>query len=528
MSGFTGTGPLIRLALRRDRILLPAWIVGFAVIAGFSASATKELYPSQASRLAAASSVNATAALVAMYGRIYDPTSLGALSLFKMTAFGAAIVAILMVVVVVRHTRAEEETGRLELVGSAVVGRSAPLAAALLVGSGACLLLGLFTALALIGAGLPVAGSLAFGAAWAAVGMVFAAVAGVFAQLTSSARVATGLGVLGVGTAYVVRAVGDVQDATAVAMLSPFAWGQQVRAYAGDRFAMLAVPVLAIFVLMPLAFTLRARRDLGAGMLAERAGPAANPWPRGDLALAWRLQRGMLLSWLVGFAVLGLVFGSIAHQVGGLLNNPQVEQILKQIGGLKGLTDAFLAAEMAILATAASAYGLAALGRLRTEEASGHTEDLLATALSRVRWAGGHVAIGLAGVTALLLVVGLSAGAGHAVAVGDASQIPRIAIAALAHAPSAWVLVGIAVALFGWAPRAAPAAWGFLVAFIVLGEFGILLGFPGWLLDLSPFSHAPMLPGGHVDPVPLVALTVVTIALVGAGMYRWRKRDLVW
>ena len=43
MSALTGTGQLVRLAVRRDRILLPAWIATFVVMVTFSASATTEV-----------------------------------------------------------------------------------------------------------------------------------------------------------------------------------------------------------------------------------------------------------------------------------------------------------------------------------------------------------------------------------------------------------------------------------------------------------------------------------------------------
>jgi ABC-2 type transport system permease protein len=104
-----GTGTLLRLAIRRDRWLLPAWLLGFAATAGFSASATANLYPDVTSRIQAAQTLNAAPSLIALYGRVYDPTSLGSLSLIKLTAFGAALVAVLMIVVTVRHTRADEE-----------------------------------------------------------------------------------------------------------------------------------------------------------------------------------------------------------------------------------------------------------------------------------------------------------------------------------------------------------------------------------------------------------------------------------
>jgi ABC-2 type transport system permease protein len=137
-----GTAGLVRLALRRDRLLIPAWVALFVMMSGLSASATVGLYPDQASRIEAANTINSTASVVALYGPIYDPSSLGALSITKMTAMYAALMSILMVMLVVRHTRAEEETGRLELLGATVVGRYAPLTAALLTSGGTALVLG--------------------------------------------------------------------------------------------------------------------------------------------------------------------------------------------------------------------------------------------------------------------------------------------------------------------------------------------------------------------------------------------------
>jgi ABC-2 type transport system permease protein len=205
MTGFVGTKALVRLALRRDRLLLPAWIIVFVGMAASSAAASIDLYPTVQSRVMAAASLNNTQSLVALYGRIYDPTSLGGIAMIKMGGIGAIFVAVLAILIVVRHTRAEEETGRLELVGATVVGRSAPLTAALLVALGMNLALAVLTAFGLIAAGLPAEGSFAFGLAWAGVGIAFAAIAGVTAQRPRSARAATGIACAVLGVVYVLR-----------------------------------------------------------------------------------------------------------------------------------------------------------------------------------------------------------------------------------------------------------------------------------------------------------------------------------
>ena len=83
-TALAGTGTLVRLALRRDRIVLPVWTAIFVLLAVFSASASVDLFPDEASRVKAAEAINNSPALVALYGRVYDVTSLGEVSLIKM------------------------------------------------------------------------------------------------------------------------------------------------------------------------------------------------------------------------------------------------------------------------------------------------------------------------------------------------------------------------------------------------------------------------------------------------------------
>ncbi len=118
-----GTWTLVRVALRRDRIVLPAWIAIFVLLALSSASASIALFPDEASRIKAGEAINNSPALIAMYGRVYDVTSLGEVSMIKMKGLYALFLAVLAFFTLVRHTRADEETGRLELVGAGVVGR---------------------------------------------------------------------------------------------------------------------------------------------------------------------------------------------------------------------------------------------------------------------------------------------------------------------------------------------------------------------------------------------------------------------
>jgi ABC-2 type transport system permease protein len=273
VSSLVGTASLVRLALRRDRVILPVCIAIFVALVTSSTSATIALYPTVTSRVQAAASLNNTASLVAFYGRIYDGTSLGAVAMLKMGGIGTALVAVLALLTVIRHTRAEEESGRLELLGAAVVGRHAPLTAALLVAVGSSLVLGGLTALGLFAVGLPAAGSIAFGLAWAGVGAAFAALAAVAAQLTRSARAASGIAGAALGLSYLLRAIGDSSSGQSLqwlSWLSPIGWGQQARPFAGERWWVMTL-LFGVAVALA-AGGLRTRRPAGS-----RCGPVARP-----------------------------------------------------------------------------------------------------------------------------------------------------------------------------------------------------------------------------------------------------------
>ncbi|HEY0409510.1 MAG TPA: ABC transporter permease, partial [Candidatus Dormibacteraeota bacterium] len=489
MSSLAGTGALVRLALRRDRVMIPAWVLVLLSLVTSTASAFRSLYPTPESRLQFAGGILHSPTLVALYGPLYNPDSVGGLTAWRILAVAATLAALMSVLLVVRHSRAEEEAGRLELVGSAAVGRLAPLTAALLVAAGADLLLALLAAAGLAGLGLPAAGALALGLALGAAGLVFAAVAAVASQLSGTARGATGLAGAALGAAYLLRAVGDATTASWLSWLSPIGWAERVRPFAGDRLAVAGLAVAVSAALAAAAYALVARRDLGAGLLPVRPGPAqASPWLRSPLALAWRLQRGPLLGWAAGFAVMGAAAGSVARGVEDLVRgSAQLEDIIRRMGGERGLVDSYLATVMGLAGLIAGAYAVQATLRLRAEETGQRAEPLLAAPVSRIAWAWSHLVFAVAGSGVVLAAAGAAAGVSDGLRAGDVGgDLGRLLEGALVQLPAVWVVAGIATLLFGVAPRVATASWGALGAFLLLGQSGPGLGLSPWVIDLSP------------------------------------------
>jgi len=196
------------------------------------------------------------------------------------------------------------------------------------------------------------------------------------------------------------------------------------------------------------------------------------------------------------------------------------------IAGAADLVDAFFGTALLILALIAAGFTVGSALRLRTEETAGHAEALLATGLSRTRWTVGSLLVTLLGTVLVLGAGGFGAGLAHAVATGDAGQLPRLLLSALTYLPAALVLAGVAVLLTGWAPRLTLASWAVLTGCFVIGWLGGLLDVPAAVADLSPYTHVPGAPADPVRAVPLVTLTAVALGLAALGIAGFRRRDL--
>lgn len=527
MNTLTGTGALARLSLRLDRIRIPVWILVMSILPVSTASAFQGLYPTDESRAQFAATISANPAFNALLGPLYD-TSIGGLTAWRVGTLTSLFLGIMAVLSMVRHTRDDEETGRRELLGSTVVGRHAPLTAALLVTSATGLVIGLIVTVGLIGLGLPWPGSVAFGAGMFAVTLTFTAVGALAAQLTQAGSTGRGLGIGIVGLFFMLRMAGDVSDSLGwLSWLSPIGWLTRLRPFAGEEWWVFGLFAAFTALVAGIAIAMSARRDVGEGAFPPRPGPA-----RGTLGsttgLAWRLQRGSLLGWSVGLAVLGAVYGAAADAVGDILaDNPQLEEIFENLGGTEALTDTFFSAAVGIIALIATAYSIRSVLKLKGEEDDLRAELVLATATPRTRHAWSHLAYGLLGPVLILAVAGAVAGATYGAIIGDVGgQVPSVLGSAMTQLPAVWVVTGVAMALYGLAPRLSSLSWGVLGVCLVFGQLGQILQLPQWMLDLSPFSHIPVVPAEELTAAPLLILGAIALAFLAAGLAGFGRRDI--
>jgi ABC-2 type transport system permease protein len=282
-------------------------------------------------------------------------------------------------------------------------------------------------------------------------------------------------------------------------------------------------------VLTVVAYRLLAGRDVGAGLVAERAGPGtAGTGLRSVFGLTWRLDRGALLLWTVGLGLYGLLMGSVTYGIGDELGDSTIARdIVARMGGTSALEQAFIAVAFTMLGMVAAAFAVSLTLRLHQEEAAQRAETTLAGAVSRTRWLASHLVAALGGSAAAMLVAGLAAGLVYGTAAGDIGGKLAIVIGTAAvQLPAVWLLSAVTLALFGLAPRFTPVAWGVLVGFVALYLIGSLAGFPQWLLDLEPFAHTPRVGGGDFTAVPLLWLLAIDATMIAVGAVAFRRRDV--
>jgi ABC-2 type transport system permease protein len=513
-----GTGLLLRLALRRDRLKLPLWTILIAVFVPYFygvLGTTMGENPQE--------TVDGMAPAQAMLDVFAGPmfgldavTQERYLLLYTQEFLLAA--ALMNLLLVVRHTRGEEQTGRAGLVRAGAVGRHAPLTAALLTAVVTNTVLAVLLTLGALSISFGPGSALLFASGISLTGLLFAAVTAVLAQLVENGRAAAGLVGVVLAGASIARGSGAAGGSDAVLWLSPLAWAPLTRTLVDERWWPLAIPVLLAVALAAAAYALSVRRDVGAGIVPARLGRArAAAWLRSPLALAWRLQRTSIGWWGLALGTLGLVWGSLAGAMQpGMADGLFGGDIVDGYVSLVGVTQIFIVGVMAVQL----------MGRLRAEETTRRHLPALAGTTSRAAWLGSWLTVTCGGV---VLVTALAAGGtalGAAGSVGDPALAGPAFGAMIVRVPELLVLVGVAALLYGLAPRWQGLAWVVLGFGMVARFFGPSLAWPDAVLALSVFQHIPRMPVESFDAVPLVALTALAMAATTAGLVAFRRRDV--
>lgn len=502
--------------------LLTAAALAGAVVTAIAVT-IDELYPTLAERQVYAQVVGVSQGTIAFNGRGYGLTTVGGITAYEVGFMGQILFPVLGVVLSVRLTRREEETGRWGLLTAGRVGRLAPLgAAAILVTAAATAAAGLMVA-GMVAVGLPAGGSAWYAAGAAACVVFFGAVGLMLGQLCRTARTANLMGLTAVMVAFLSRAAADVLDSGA-ALASPLGWLPEVRAFAQPQ----AWPLLAYVgggaVLLVGAAVIAGRRDIDAGILAPRPGP---PTARRGLAtclgLTARLCRGGVGAGLVLAIVWTMVLGLLAEEMTRMIDsNPAV---LAAVGVERGV-DLLVLLATTITGAVAVAVAVQAGARLAAEERSGRLGAIVSTRVRRVRlW----LVWWTTAVVASQLVLGLSSlslGLATMAVTGERDDLrTALEVGAGYGVPVAFV-TALCAALAALGPRWSAAGWAVVAWIVTVGILDEALRLPEWSRDLSPFHLVGRLPVDDVDPLATAGLGVAAVLLLGAALLRFSRRDL--
>ena len=521
-AGWTGTLRLLRLALRRDRIRLSVWGAALTLMMVYAPNAIRLAYPEEAQRQARVNLMKTPAAII-MGGPMFggNETDLGAMMANELMLTMIVATSILSILTVIRHTRAEEESGTAELVLSSVVGRYARTNAALILVGGVNAVLAVTMTVAMASTGFSVSDTAAMCLGITGTAMVFGAVAAVTAQLWRQSRTATGAAMAVLALAAFVRGIGDVIDnsGSALSWFSPIAWAQQMRAFVDLRWWPFALLVIATSGLVALAAILESRRQYDDGNLPS-AGEHPDAHPITSVfGLHLTLQRGQTIGWSAGLFLGGLAFGSMTKS---LLDAAESNELIQRLLLAQG-TDSVHTTMTQFLAAAATAYVVGAVLRLLSDEENGLGEAVLAGAVSRWRWLLTAVAAAIAGSAVLMFAAGLGNGLGAGITLGEPATVLRLTVAGLAFVPAMAVMAGIAA--LGVAVRRGWIGW-LAVTFVVISLYlGALLRLPGWLLDLSPVGQTTA-PSSY-PVLAMIVMAVIAAALTLLAGVVYRRRDVM-
>jgi ABC-2 type transport system permease protein len=442
----------------------------------------------------------------------------------------AIVAAIWGLSAAVRSMRAEEDTGRQELVLAGVLSRRDAYLAALAASAVGAAALWLAIFLGLVGARLAVGGSAYLALAVVAEVPVFLGIGALASQLAPTRRLALELSSAVFTVALLLRVVADTSSSVEwLRWATPLGWSEELRPFTGSHAAVLLLPLAASALLLAGAGLIAVRRDIGSGLLAARdSAPPSARLLSSPTAMALRGERGSLIAWLLGTGFFALVIGTISTSIASAGISSALQRQLQKLGAVRITTPSgYIGLSFLFFVLAASLFACSQLAAARHEESQERLETLLALPVARRRWLAGRLLLALAGTVAISLASCVLAWAGADI------QNAGVPLTSMLEAganclPVALLFLGVAALAFALLPRAsAGLAYGLVAVAFAWQLFGGLLGAPRWLLDLSPFQHVGLVPAQPFKAGAAAVMLALAAAASLAALWAFARRDLI-
>ena len=529
MKRFTNIGTLFRFALRRDRLFLPLWVIGIVGFSLLCAPLSTQIAKS-AEELALYAETMRNPAMIALCGPVYaEPYTYGIMYTQLMSVWILILIGAMNIFLISRHTRKDEEDGKLEVMRSLPVGRMAPLSSAWLVAFLANFLIGLLTATGLISLGIEnmtANGCTLLGMLFFIVGMLFSAIAMLFSQLCSTSRGMTGSCFLTLGSFYLIAALGNVSDSSLI-YFSPFSIIFKASPFSGNHIWPVLVILAGTLGIAFVAMNLSTKRDLGAGLLPQRRGHAhAQAHLSSPFGLAFRLTRKMAIAWVIIMFTFGISYGSVFGDLESFISQNELFQMILATEEGTDMMLSFMTYIILVMSLVTSIPVINCILKLRSEEKKNRLEAVYARAVSKTEQFLPYtiIAIFLSVVLQFVLSVGMWLAA--SVTMEESFSFWEVIIAGFMKLPGIWLFAGISAMLIGVLPKLTSLVWVYWgVSFFVI-YIGRLMSIPENFVKTTAFGALPNYPIDEFRMIPFIVVTLISIILLVLGVMLYERREV--
>lgn len=518
--------------LKRDWKKIMIWILGLGLFAAVFVPAMEEITKGEG--------------LVGMYETLQNPAmtsmvgptpietasdyTLGGMYSHMMLLFSGLFAMIISMLHVVGHTRKEEDYGLTELVRSFQIGRQANSFAVIAETLIINMLLALFIAGLMRSFGADTItgeGSLLFGISIGMAGILGAGIALIMAQIMPVSSSATGSSLGIVGLLYIIRAGTDISDIK-LSMMNPMGWIYLTYPFTENNWSLIIYTLIFSIVMVVIAFALEGGRDMGAGYLPEREGRAnAKKSLLSVQGLFIRLNKGVIISWLIAFLVIGIAYGAIYGDMQTFLESNEILEQMFLFAGFS-IEESFTGTIMMVMIGLVTILPITIVNKLFSEEKNLYLSQIHGTKVKRSQLYWNSVILAVVGALAGIFLSAIGLG-GTAVSVMENSSMDifDFLVVAFNILPAVLFFTALATLALGWIPGLGKVVYVYLIYSFILNYFEGLLNLPEWVIKTAPLNWIPKMPMEDFDVKIFMIVTVVSILLMIIGYFGYHRRDMV-
>lgn len=529
---FNKTLILLVQYFKRDWLKIILWILGVGLFSAGFVPSFEEIAKGQG--LQGMYETLQNPAMIAMIGPSSIESAadytLGAMYANEMLLFCSLFSMIIAVLHVVGHTRKEEDLGLTELIRSFQVGRQANSLATIMETIVINVLLALFISGVMISFNtdtITVEGALLFGFTIAMAGIIGATIALILVQIMPNSSGATGASLGIIGLLYIIRAGTDVSNID-LSLINPLGWGYLTYPFTENNWVLLIFAIIFSLVAIILAFLLEGKRDMGSGYLPEKEG---REHARRSLlsvpGLFFKINKGIVLSWLIAFIIMGVAYGSIYGDMASFIESNALIQQMFTASSIS-IEESFTSTIMLVMIFLVAILPISIVNKLFAEENRQHLSQLYATKVSRGKFYWTIVILAIfCGVIGILLAAGSLGTTAIYSMTNSSMNLTDFLASGYNLFPAVLFYTGLASLALGWAPRLGKVVYIYLGYSFILSYFGDIVDLPEWFLNTAAENWLAHMPMDNFKPVVFCTITAVSIILMLLGFLGYNRRDMI-